>query len=72
MPWTARNPPSVAKNWTDSEKEKCVKAANAVLENGGTDGDAIFACIRAAGKTKPKSMQEVSELIVKAITYKKK
>jgi HK97 family phage prohead protease len=51
MPWTVDDPPSVAKNWTDEEKEKCVKAANAVLEDGGTDEEAIFACIHAAGKS---------------------
>lgn len=34
MPWTVKSPPSVAKNWTEEEKEKCVKAANAVLRGG--------------------------------------
>jgi len=52
MPWTVKNPPSCAKNWTESEKKKCVTAANAVLREGGTEQDAIFACIHAAGKTK--------------------
>ena len=52
MPWTTDNPPSCAKNWTDAEKAKCVKTANAVLRDGGSEQDAIFACIRAAGKTK--------------------
>ena len=51
MPWTVKNPPSCAKNWTESEKKKCVIAANAVLREGGTEQDAIFACIRNAGKT---------------------
>lgn len=51
MPWTVKNPPSCAKNWTESEKKKCVTAANAVLREGGTEQDAIFACIRNAGKT---------------------
>jgi hypothetical protein len=27
MPWTKKKPPNVAKNWTEEEKEKCVKAA---------------------------------------------
>jgi len=52
MPWTTDNPPSPAKNWTAEEKKKCVSAANAVLAKDGSEQDAIFACIRAAGKTK--------------------
>jgi len=52
MPWTTDDPPSVAKNWTAEEKRKCVSAANAVIGDGGSDEDAIFACIRAAGKSK--------------------
>lgn len=55
MPWTVDAPPSVAKNWTKSEKKKCVSAANAVIEDGGTDEDAIFACISNAGKSKKKN-----------------
>ena len=51
MPWTADNPPDVAKNWTVEEKEKCVSAANAVLADGGSDEEAIYACIHAAGKS---------------------
>src|SRR5690554_4824859 len=58
MPWSVTNPPSVAQNWTQSEKEKCVSAANAVLENGGTDKEAIFACIHAAGKSKEKNIMK--------------
>ena len=52
MPWTVDDPPRPAKNWTKEEKEKCVAAANAVLREGGSDQDAIFACIHNAGKTK--------------------
>lgn len=52
MPWTVKNPPSVAKNWSASEKEKCVKAANAALKAGKSDKDAVLACIHAAGKSK--------------------
>ncbi len=52
MPWTLANPPSVAKNWTAGEKKRCVAAANAVLRGGGSDTNAIRACIRAAGKSK--------------------
>lgn len=50
MPWTYENPPSVAENWTDEEVRACVDAANAVLAGGGTDEEAIYACIHAAGK----------------------
>lgn len=59
MPWTKDKPPSVAKNWTDDEKDKCVTAANAALDDGGDDEAAIFACIAAAGKgTKAVSLDE--------------
>lgn len=50
MPWTYEDPPAVAQNWTEAEQRRCVDAANAVLENGGTDEEAIYACIAAAGK----------------------
>jgi len=49
MPWTVENPPDVSKSWTDAQKRKCVGAANATLRGGGSDEDAIFACINAAG-----------------------
>ena len=52
MPWDKDNPPSVAKNWSESERAKCISAANAVLKDGGDDEKAIQACIHAAGKTK--------------------
>jgi len=53
MPWSyPNNVPKVAKNWSASEQRKCVRAANAVLKRGGSDQDAIFACIRAAGRSK--------------------
>jgi len=59
MPWTVENPPPPAKNWTDEEKKKCVKAANDELAGGSTDEEAVFACIHAAGKSKRgKSMDE--------------
>lgn len=50
MPWTVDDPPPPAKNWTADEKSKCVAAANAALERGNNEQDAIFACIGAAGK----------------------
>lgn len=53
MPWSyPDNVPSVAKNWTEAEQKACIAAGNAVLERGGTDKEAIFACIHAAGKSK--------------------
>ena len=52
MPWSAKNPPSVAKNWPKGDQKKCVDAANAVLREGGSEGDAIRACIRNAGRTR--------------------
>ncbi len=52
MPWDKDNPPSVAKNWTSEEQSKCIETANAVLRDGGSEESAIFACIKAAGKTK--------------------
>lgn len=52
MPYTVDSPPRPAKNWTTDEKEKCVKAANAVLKDDPKDEQgAVFACIHAAGKT---------------------
>jgi len=53
VPWAyPTNVPSCAKNWTAEEQQECVKAANAVLREGGSEQDAIFACIRNAGRTK--------------------
>lgn len=52
MPWTIENPPSppVTDDWTVDEIEACVEAANAVLDDGGSEEDAIYACIHAAGR----------------------
>lgn len=61
MPWTVENPPSCAKNWTDAEKKKCVAAGNATLRDGGSDQDAIFACIHAAGKTAKATVKAVGD-----------
>lgn len=52
MPYDLLHPPRVAINWTDDEKEKCIAAANAVLEDTGDEEGAIFACIHAAGKNR--------------------
>ena len=52
MPWSFPDDvPSVAQNWTDLEQRVCVLAANATLAITGDDEAAIFACIRAAGKS---------------------
>lgn len=52
MPYSyPNNIPSPAKNWPAEEQKKCVKAANAVLSSGGSEQNAIFACINAAGRT---------------------
>lgn len=54
MPYSMDNVPGPAKNWTPEEQEKCIAAANAVLAEDKSDEaeqNAIFACIRAAGKT---------------------
>jgi hypothetical protein len=58
MPWTYDNPPSVAENWTEDEIRACVDAANAVLTDGGTDEEAIYACIHAAGKEQKMKKQK--------------
>lgn len=62
MPWTVKNPPPPATNWTTTEKRKCVDAANAVLADGGTEEQAIYACIRAAGKAKETRMSAVERV----------
>ena len=57
MPWTLANPPKPAKNWSAEEKRKCVKAANAALKKGSSEKDAIFACIRAAGRSTRRELE---------------
>lgn len=52
MPWTVSNPPPPAKNWPEKKKRACVSAANAALERGDSEEDAIFACIGAAENVK--------------------
>ncbi len=72
MPWTVSNPPAVAKNWSETEKRACVEAGNAVLSEGGSDEDAIFACIHAAGRGKKGSeVMEMSEVLkdIKELSY---
>jgi hypothetical protein len=50
MPWSMKNPPNVAKNWPAAKQRACIVAGNAVLRDGGSDEEAIRACIGAAKK----------------------
>ena len=51
MPWSyPDNVPAVAEGWTAAEQRRCTLAAQAVLESGGSEEQAIYACIAAAGK----------------------
>ena len=61
MPWSKDSPPAVAKNWSEEEQDKCIAAANSVLLDGGSDEEAIFACINAAGKSKTMAKIRSSE-----------
>jgi len=63
MPWTVKDPPRPARNWTESEKKRCVAAANKRLAEGGKDAEqqAIFACIRAAGKSTKKEDDSMND-----------
>lgn len=47
MPWTKSSPPDVAKNKPAEQVEACVLAANRTLDRGGTEEEAIFACVGA-------------------------
>ena len=59
MPYSfPNNIPRPAMHWTDSEKKKCIAAANSVLSKNGSEQEAIFACIHAAGKSKRKQVHE--------------
>lgn len=55
--------PKVAKKWTEAQQKKCIAAANAVLREKGetpeAEQQAIFACIRAAGKTKRDQIEQI-------------
>lgn len=52
MPWTKEKPPSVAEQWGEEKRMKCVSAANAVMADSGDEEAAIFACMHAAGEGK--------------------
>lgn len=66
MPWTPDNPPSppVDDDWTEEEIEACVSAANAVLEDGGSEEEAIQACIHAAGKSKEDTLRSILKKVI--------
>lgn len=66
MPWTPDNPPSppVDDDWTQKEIEACVSAANAVLDDGGSEEEAIQACVHAAGKSKEDSLKDILRKII--------
>lgn len=53
MPWSVEKPPSppVGDDWSQDEVEACVAAANAVLADTGDEGEAIRACVAAAGRS---------------------
>jgi uncharacterized protein YdaT len=65
MPWTVNDPPPPAKNWTEDEKKKCVSAANAVLRDGGSEEEAIYACINAAGRSNKNIKEVIKEKLFK-------
>lgn len=56
MPWTVKNPPRPAKNWSAAAKRVCVAAANSTLSRGGSDTDAIRACIGAVKQAHPEQI----------------
>src|SRR5580765_5240254 len=57
MPWTTKNPPRPAKNWSSKAQSACVSAANGTLRSEGSYEDAIRACIGAAKRADPQSIK---------------
>ncbi len=62
--------PQVAMHWSPAEQKKCTEAAAAVLRdnpNGGkkVEAQAIFACIRAAGRSTKKSEDDTVKTLDK-------
>lgn len=53
MPWSKKNPPGPSKNWPPAAQSLCIRVANGVLKRGGSDKDAIIACIGAVKKGHP-------------------
>jgi len=56
MPWSVDNPPRPAKNWPTPAKALCARVANGVLRGGGSDQQAIYACISAVKKRYPSAI----------------
>lgn len=56
MPWSKKNPPRPSKNWPSAAQSLCIRVANATLRSGGSDTDAIRACIGAVKKKYPKAI----------------
>jgi hypothetical protein len=53
MPWSKKNIPGPAKNWSPAAQSVCIRVANATLRSGGSDSDAIRACIGAVKRSHP-------------------
>lgn len=58
--------PRVAKNWSPDEQRKCTVAANHVLNSNGSEEDAIFACIHAAGRSKKQQNESFATSVMVA------
>jgi Mu-like prophage I protein len=56
MPWSKKNPPGPSKNWPSAAQSLCIRVANATLRSGGSDTDAIRACIGAVKRKYPKAI----------------
>lgn len=56
--------PRVALNWTAKEQQRCTEAAQAALDAGKSEEEAIFACIAAAGKSKKEDKTMAEEIII--------
>lgn len=70
MPYSYPNRiPRVAKNWTEPQKKRCTAAAQSVLEEGGSEKEAVFACIHAAGVRKKQGPDEYDRACEDAAIY---
>lgn len=69
MPYSMQNLPRPAKNWPRTAQKKCIATANAVLRDGGSDQDAIFACIHAAGMTQHPGREDNKEVAFSETDY---
>jgi hypothetical protein len=53
MPYTTDSPPRPAKNWSKPARALCARVANGVLKGGGSDQQAVYACIAAVKRRYP-------------------